>query len=209
MMNTYIEQFREWFNAREKREKFLIFIGSWALIYAVFTLTLFNTIDEKNALLAKEISKTDTDIQKTQEQLKFISEIPNTPIYKDWQKQNEKFQALKKQYSALLTKSSKDHWTSIIRTLLQSHPNISMVSIEQLPETARTAKTDNTAATGDIFEQHMKLVVTGNYGDMVAYLQSLEKALVNIHWDSLDYKVTEYPKADVTMEFSILYEKNT
>lgn len=205
MINAYIEQYREWFNAREKREKVLVFIASWAVIYALFTLLLFNPIGEKNDELRKEVTTTSNEIKKTEDQLKFLNEIPNTPIYKDWVKQNQQYQSLKKEYAALLTTSTKERWEEIIRTILASHPNINMVSISQLPET--TYASANAKANDHIYEQQMRLIISGNFVDIVAYLQALEKALINIHWNSLDYKVTEYPNADVTMEFSILYEK--
>lgn len=206
-MNKYLAIFKKWFDSRNLREKLLVCGLSWAMIYAIFSLTLFMPADTKNKVVLSEIKKTNEKILNWQEQLKYLNEIPNTPIYKEWVSSHKNYQSLKNKYKGLLGNPGTEKWEEIIKTILNEYPNITIEKILNAPE----AKFQTNIAQNEsdsIFQDQMQLTVIGSFEDIVNYLISLEKALPNIHWDSLNYVVTEYPQARVEMEFSVLYEKS-
>lgn len=205
-MNKYILQFKEWFNSRNLREKLLTCGLSWALIYAIFSLTLFMPLDNESKELTAEIKKTNDKIATWQSQLKYLNDIPNTPIFKEWISSHKNYQSMKEKYKIILGNAGTEKWEDIIKTILSNYPNITIEKIHNEPETKfETSVAQSTTDT--IFQEQMQLTVIGGFEDIVSYLVTLEKEMPNIHWDSLNYVVTEYPQARVEMEFSVLYEK--
>jgi hypothetical protein len=207
MMN-YINRFRTWFESCNLREKLLVCAFSWAVIYAAFAITFFRSLDNESTRLTTDIKKTTDKIESWKGQLKYLREIPNTSLYKEWISHRKSFDTLKNKYKNLLNSSSSDKWDEIIKTVLSSYPNITIAKIQNAPEAVfQTSKVQSEPES--IYQHQMMLTVEGTFPDTVGYLQYLEKTLPNIHWDKLTYEVKEYPMAEISMEFSILYDKNS
>jgi len=205
-MDKYLTNYRVWYQGRNLREKLLVITLSWALIYAIFSILFFHSIDAASEQNTKDLKTTNDQIKNWQTQLKFLADIPKTALYKEWVSEHNNYQALKDKYKNLLGKPGSNKWDDIIKTILSNYPNITIEKIENLPESAyETGKIQSTPDS--IYQQQMRLSVLGNFQDIVAYLSSLEAAMPTIHWDTLNYTVTTYPIARVEMEFSILYEK--
>lgn len=205
-MNNYSRKFKEWFELRNLREKFFICFFSWAVIYALFSLTLFLPLDRKSNIASETIKIARDKINSWKTQLKFIKEIPNTTLYKEWIVRHQNYLDLKAKYRNLLGDPNDKNWASILKTVLSDYPNITISSVHHTPET--TYQTEKVASEPDIiYQQKLNLSVVSEFQDTVGYLLYLEKTLPNIHWDTLIYDVKEYPLANVDMEFSVLYEK--
>lgn len=207
-MDKFLSKLKAWFDSRQLREKILVTALSWALIYAVFALAFFNQLDARYEDIAKEL-KIATDKNTSWEtQLKYLAEIPNSKLYKDWVSEHADYVTLKSKYKNLLGASGQDKWDDVIRTILANYPNITIVSVENLKEQVyETNKLGSNTET--IYQQQMRLEVIGTFQDIFDYLTTLEKTLPTIHWDSLNYVVNDYPNGQVEMEFSILYEKTS
>lgn len=204
--SNYIRQFKEWFESRNLREKFLVCFFSWALLYAIFAIIFFRPLDIEKTKLAEKIKKSNDQITSWKAQLKFIKDIPNTALYKEWSARHEKYLSLKKYYKNLLGDQGDEKWDAILQTVLGDYPNITVDSIHHSPESAyQTGKVDSKPDA--IYQQQLRLSVIGEYSDIVGYLTYLEKTLPNIYWNTLTYETMEYPLAQVEMEFSVIYEK--
>lgn len=205
-MQNYLNQYKNWYESRLPREKLLTLLVSWAVIYALFSLCIFQIQDTRKEKLSGDLKETRTKITSWQNQLNYLNEIPKTPLYKEWVNQHKNYDELKKKYKNLLDMPVSERWSEIIKTILQTYPNITIEKIENDPESAY--KNEQIKTIPDtIYEQKMRISVLGNFEDILGYLKSLESTLPNIHWNTLSYEVVEYPNAKVQMEFSILYEK--
>ena len=207
-MNKYLQKFKEWFATRNLREKFFVCILSWSLLYAIFSLILFRPVELKTNQLADDLKKTNNQIDSWKLQLKYLKDIPSTPLYKEWVVRHSNYEALKEKYKNLLGDPNDKKWETILKTVLSDYPNITIGAIHHEPEAAyQTSKIKSEPES--IYQQQLRLTVTGDFQNIVGYLLYLEKTLPNIHWNTLTYEVKDYPMAEVQMEFSILYEKQT
>ncbi len=206
-MDERLQQFKTWFEKRSLREKLWVTGLSFAIIYALFSLILFRPIDNRHAELTQQLKTASDNVKNWQTQLQYLTEIPKTNSYKEWVKEHNNYLLLKDKYKNLLGKSGPEKWDEIIKTVLSEYPNIAIEKIENKPETLyETSKIQSKPDT--IYQQQMRVTVKGDFNDIVSYLISLENALPSIHWDTLTYTVTDYPLAQVEMEFSIIYEKS-
>ncbi|MEY3758962.1 MAG: hypothetical protein RIR39_453 [Pseudomonadota bacterium] len=52
-----------------------------------------------------------------------------------------------------------------------------------------------------IYKHELAILFKGNYPDTVTYLKALEALSWVINWESIDYKVKEYPLAEISIHF--------
>jgi hypothetical protein len=206
-MDKYIELFKKWISERQLREKVLVAGLTWAFLYGIFALVLFKPVDDRGNELAKQVKLSIDQANNWKTQLQYLAEIPNSPGYKEWLNEHNSYMTLKNKYKSLLSQTGSAKWDDIIKTILSNYPNITIEKIENMPEAVFEGSKIQ-SQPDSIYQQQMRLVVLGNFNDIVAYLTTLESEMPNIHWDTLSYTVTEYPIARVQMEFSILYEKS-
>lgn len=203
----YLNLARRWFENLGLREKILVVALTWSLMYAVFSFIMFRPFDTRIAILRIDIKSMQEQILSWNKQIDALQKISQTTAYQEWVRQHRSYQNLKSQYKLFLQTSPSERWQDVIKTLLQSQTNITVVEIKNLPESLYNPSKLTTSAY-KIFQQQLSLVIYSNYFDTLNYIQQLEKKLPSVHWDRLDYQVTQYPLAKVEMEFSILYEKN-
>lgn len=206
MFDTQLDKARQWFDARDLREKILLSVLTWALIYACFSIFLYLPVDKRVQDLGGKIKKHNEEIANWKTQLKFLEDIKTTPIYKEWVTHNKSYESLRKAYKNILGKPIDEQWREITNTVLQNHPNIVIDEINNTKESLFQSSNIN-KSMGEIYQQQMHLSIFGNFADIVNYLEILENGLPNIYWNSLNYTVTEYPLAKADLEFAVLYEK--
>lgn len=207
-MNPYILFLKRWYDLRVMRERMLILGLSWALFYALFYFSLFRPLDIQEKTLREDIKSTNNQIKNWNVQIDALQKIADTPLYKTWVKQQKSFLDLHGKYKDLLKSASSNQWQDVIKAILQSQHNITIVQIKNFPEVAYNHTTPNTTTSATkIYEQRFLIVIYSNFFDTVNYIQRLEELLPNIHWDKLNYQVEQYPVAKVEMELSIFYEK--
>lgn len=207
-MNKYILKFRSWYEQCQTRERLLVIVLCWAILYGFFSVFFFKSLEYKQTLLVAQVKQSQSQLDNWKTQIDALNKISESPLYKQWLSQHKLFQRLEAQYKYLLNTSSSKQWQDVIKTILRSQNNITLVQIKNSPETLY-----NQANVGEgavkIYQQQLLLVINANFFDTVSYIQQLEEILPNIHWIKLDYQVTQYPMAKIEMEFSILYEKTS
>lgn len=206
-MNEHILKFRKWFEGRILREKIFVFLLSWAAMYALFSLIVFQPIENKKKVIVLDIKKNQDKITGWQNQIKFVEQIPTTPLYKEWMVRHQHYLSMKATYRNLFGDRNNKNWEKILKTVLSDYPNVTVEAVRHSPESVYQT-TAVTRMPEKIYQQQLQLTVSGSYFDLVGYLAHLEKMLPNIHWNTLVYEVKDYPTAQLDVEFSILYEKS-
>ncbi|EKD72143.1 MAG: hypothetical protein ACD_45C00750G0007 [uncultured bacterium] len=207
-MNKYILIFKKWYELRATREKVWIAAFGWALLYAIFYFFSLGSLDKQTSILGEGIKKTNHQIKSWNIQISALKQMSESPLYKQWTDQKQRLEGLRGKYQNFLQTNLPGQWQEIIKNILGvKQDNIHLVQIKDFPETVYKATEHNEKT--NLYQKTFRIVVNGNFFDTVSYLQQLEKLRPNVHWDSLNYQVVQYPIAKVEMEFSIFYEKNT
>lgn len=93
--------------------------------------------------------------------------------------------------------------TSLVRDVLQKENALILKNIETFPQ--KSAENDDTIKQlvsyikTPIYEQGIRLTFSGEYFSTLSYLKDMENLQWRLFWDEIDYKVTEYPKANITL----------
>lgn len=78
-----------------------------------------------------------------------------------------------------------------------------LISFERRPGTGITTTGESAVDDLDIRHREFRMVFEGGYQQTVAFLDSLEMDDIQLVWRSLDYEVTEYPEARITVRFDL------
>lgn len=110
----------------------------------------------------------------------------------------------------------------VLTSILQRETTLRLVSLENLApsmltsasvgavtplvgESAVAASEGLDAENGiQVYRHGLRMVFEGNYLETIRYLRSLENLDTTFFWQSLSYNVTEWPKANITLEIFTL-----
>jgi MSHA biogenesis protein MshJ len=73
---------------------------------------------------------------------------------------------------------------------------LTLLKLESLPATTLPEAKEQPQPS---YKHGLVITCAGTYADTVRYLESLEALQWAIIWESLDYKVKEYPMAEITI----------
>jgi len=205
-MNKYLILAYNWYEQRVTRERILVLLLSAAFLYGIFYLFLFNSLDAREADLRKELKQLRDQSQAWQLQIDTLKQISNTALYKQWLSQHKNFTQLQNQYQHLINKHGPSDWRNVVKSALEAQKNVTLVQLKDYPDAAYLSGGNQSS---QIFQQKHLIVVYSNFFDTIDFISKLESLLPNVKWDSLNYQVTNYPIAQVQMEFSIFYEKKS
>lgn len=84
-----------------------------------------------------------------------------------------------------------------LKSALSSSNELTLLSLKTLP-----SKPLSNEANNRYFIHPMTATFRGQYGAITRYLQALEALPMKYHWQTLNYRVTQYPWAEVTLTVS-------
>lgn len=90
--------------------------------------------------------------------------------------------------------------TKVLQDLLASKYNLVLLQLQNLPSKVVLLSQSNLK----VVEHSMIVKFKGDYFSTMNYLQAIESLPWKISWDRLEYKVIEYPTAEVTLQIHIL-----
>ena len=83
----------------------------------------------------------------------------------------------------------------ILHDLLTTTGNLALIQLDNTPPKEVTLPPLNSRA----FEHGIIIKFSGDYFSTMHYLQAIENLKWKISWDKLEYKVTQYPNAEITL----------
>jgi MSHA biogenesis protein MshJ len=105
---------------------------------------------------------------------------------------------------------TKDQMAAISREILKLKSNaINLTGVDKLPaipwEPINIDQSDLlNMATGDVYVYAFNIQFESDYFNTLEFIKQVEKIPWPIYWDRLDYKVSEYPKANVILKIHLL-----
>lgn len=207
MMNYY-NQLKNWYESRQLRDRVLFICLTWFLIIILFTLLLIKPLIHRMQTMRVTLNNIEKQVNTITIQIDAVSKLSNTPLYKQWLKEQHAFTNVQGQYQSTLQTFASKKWQDVVRFILQPQSNINLTEIKNYPETAYNSSATTTNNQTSIYQQRLAISGYTTYFMAIKYLQNLERQLPTIHWNSLHYQVTQYPTAQIEMEFSVFYDKN-
>ena len=214
-MNTRFAFIEKWLDKKTKRERFYWFLSGFVFIYFLFfILFLRPVIGEKKDLNQKLFDlKAQTDL--LEQKISIVNDTFKTPAFMqmlgEYQMLTSKLNRLQQQIDNINTSYlSVDELSNLTKKIInQPSNNSTLISLNELPiepwppiDWKSKINVLNDVPAG--YQHILQIEFQNDYIDAFEYIKNLEKMSQHIYWDSLDYKVLQYPKADVVIKFHVL-----
>lgn len=210
-MPPFIANWQQKIDSRVLRERVLIFLTLLTLVFLLWSLIIQNGLD-KSADALEAQTKTLSDQRKTLEaQVASIAAI--TSVDPDVPQKNAIAQITAElaQLDAQLANLSQglvsaDQLPQILQDVLLKTRDLTLVQLQTLPAQELQLKVLDQKAPGEapdagagVFKHAVSLRVSGEYFQVIKFLQSLEQLPWRFYWEQLDYQVSEYPRANIEL----------
>lgn len=208
-------------DARNTRERALIAVSCWAIIYLLWDFVFFQPLNAKKDALQLRFDATNQEmVQLNAQQQVFVQALssdPNAGRRREIIALEANIINLDEEINRLsdgLIPAEK--LPQLLHDVLRASENLKLVSMRTLPAEllplpygrgeqpedvdveeflALQAKTEP-----KIFKHAVKLSLEGSYFDVMQYLSAVEQLNWKVYWDVLDYRVESYPKARVEVK---------
>jgi MSHA biogenesis protein MshJ len=212
-MKHLINTANDYINNLSLREKLLLLAVVIAAIYSVWDLVFFTPyIEKQRQQMAQQKEISDKQVAMVEE----IAKI--TSMLKQSEDPNKKLQhdiKLVKQESVLVDEQLNEKFdklipptqiTALVKNILSESEGLRLLSLENkpvevielLPEDQRD-KDISSAETAKLYKHTSTIKFLGDYRSLYQYLVKLESSDWNLYWDQLQYEVTQYPFAEISL----------
>ena len=226
----YWKQFDDWINAREPRERVLLFASSIILPGVLMSSLLVQPAVAERKRLTLDATTDQAEISKMTLELQSLAKArgadPDVALRAKLADMQAKMAEFQKQVDVQAVELvSPEKMAGVLEKILANSPRIQVVEVKVLPRTsvdfdkgaaaapaekpqdAKAEPTQDKKSNG-IYRHGVEIAIRGNYLDLVAYLKQIESQPVRILWDKVNLSVGDYPT--VTMRvvvYTISMEK--
>lgn len=203
-------------NQRNVRERVLIALSCWAVVYLVWEFIAFQPLNAKKAELQQRFDAVSSELVQLDAQqqvfVKALTADPNAGRRRELVAKQEQITQLDSEINKLsdgLIPAGK--LPQLLHDVLQVNKSLTLVSMRSLPAQHLTLPYPQSEGVDDddlqeelpqrndprIFKHGVKMTLRGGYFDVLAYLQAIENLEWRVYWELLDYQVKGYPSATV------------
>lgn len=207
-MNQQLDKLLQGFNALNRREKIMSTTAAVVLLWATWDNTVQQPLQAQSRQLDQEIAGLESNLTSQQliaDQLKQMD--PRNPLQEQLRQVQSSVDRMKQQLDSGEKKFvPAPLMASALRDMLQQHGNLKLVKLETLP-TRPFGNADNQPVW--VYCHTLELTVRGDFFSTLDYLKALETLPWRVHWNSIDYRVAEYPLAETRIQvYTLSFEKD-
>lgn len=212
-MKQYWERYAAQLNARNARERALIFVMAVAVVWALLNALLLDPLLAKKKRLTQEASQQQTQLQQLQAQIGTILSggrvDPDAATRVRLAALNQKLEqsraALQSVQQSLVPP---EKMARLLEDVLTQNRNLKLVSLKTLPVSgvlekpadAAPPKSGEKAPGGPAIYKHgVEIAVSGSYAELTQYLETMEKLPWQMIWGKAEMRVEAYPLVTLTI----------
>lgn len=203
-----MQQWHEWsekFDALSARERGLVAMSVTAFLF-VLAYLIFEPYWLERGKLDKGIAAMTQDNKKLQTQIKLFETRLSVDPNQDYR---QRLVSLKSQLGDLDGQFAThnvvpaNYMPTLLNAVLEKARNIKVLSFKSLPpESLLQGKGDKENI--NLYSHGVRLVIQGDYFSVLKFMKAVEEMPDKLYWKSMDYRVKDYPDADVVLEFYTL-----
>jgi MSHA biogenesis protein MshJ len=198
------QQLSQRFSGLKEREKYTAFIGALLLCLWLFMMQSLVPAFEQMSKVDQQIKSATMTVQQQVNTLSALQQQAGTDVDATYRQEVE---ALQRQEQDLQEKISRltsyfigsERMALVLQDVLKSSNNVKMKSVIANPPVPLTFADQGSDNKAVIYQHSTVVVLTGDYFALSAVLERLDALSWSLGWQSLDYKVTEYPNAELTL----------
>jgi len=205
MSNTLNLKLRLWLQERTQQQRILILIGTMFVLLWIWFLLWENDYRTRYDAAVSQEKSLIADIQKTDQENESLKKILSSPealrghglLKQQLAEANAQIQA----FTTHLVSSSA--MVNALEKILDENPELKLRGLKNEANfmiTPPSAEPLKNIQLVKLYQHDFTLQFEGNYFATLTYLQKLEALPWQFYWDRIEYKVTKYPQAEVSIK---------
>lgn len=204
-------QWREQFSGLARREKLLVFLavlagvalGGWQLMVTP-VLAEREQVWDRTQALEEEHQALATQRESLSAEL---DEDPNEQLERRAAQLQRRLDRLDTDLEELTTGLiSPEDMVAVLRDMLSEHEGVELQGVShQAPRAVSVAGEQVSGEDGSgLYAHSVRVVISGEFKNLFRYFQALEAMDDRLGWRTLDYRVTDWPRAEVSISLQTL-----
>jgi len=193
-------------NSRTQRERILLLVTGGAFVVSVIYSLLITPVNQQLANVQEEKLNLTQQYEATHNQLLVLQGGANKGLAKS-NAQLQLEELLEKRNESLLKFKSKivppTRIPYLLESMLRDLSNLKLVSLETLERAPFNSSKESNDSSA-LYKHRVRITFTGEYINMLRYLKRVEKLPFPIGWESLEYKITRFPQAQIVLTIYLL-----
>jgi len=196
------------------RERILLLLVSIAVIYAAWDGLIYSNQTQyhrqlitQQQQLASQQQERQLAIANTTAKLAHFAQTKEAKKQAIIDAKNNLKQLSKQLDSALSKLVPPTKITELLHNLLLQTHGLKLLDLNNEPVKIITLDSENNSAISTnngqphslLYKHATTIKLSGNYQQLYHYLQMIERSKWSLYWDALDYRVTNYPNAKITI----------
>lgn len=212
-MKQYWERYAALLNARNSRERALIFVMVLVVVWGLLSALLLDPLLAKKKRLTLDANQQQTQMQQLQAQIEnMLSGGQVDPDAATRVRLAALNQKLEQSRAALQSVRQNlvppEKMARLLEDVLTQNRNLKLVSLKTLPVSgvlempadAAPPKTEEKKPAGPAIYKHgVEIAVSGSYAELTQYLDTMEKLPWRMIWGKAEMRVEEYPLVTLTI----------
>jgi MSHA biogenesis protein MshJ len=210
-MTTNLETFQQRFARLSQREKLMVVGAVLLMVWAGWDNLFYQGLRKDNLALQAEIASLRSQLLAHRQIAKQLEDInrndPNANNRQQLAQLQQSVNSLKQRLSLGEKKFVPSQlMASALRDMLKQHGNLKLVKLETLPVSPFGIGEQQPAW---VYRHAMSITLQGDYFSTLNYLKALENLPWRIHWDSIAYRVKDYPLAETRIQvYTLSFEED-
>ena len=195
------------------RERAMVMVGIPLLLVVAGEFLVFGPARDQAADARKQADREETEIKALSTVLAERPAVAPLPAADQLLRQrNELRGQLDAAHAIVATVKQTVDWGTVVRATVTGTPGLTLTQLKTMPAelvysptTVKPAAPGASAATfvlagGEtVYRHRAELTVSGNFGTVLGYLQTLQRVPGDLHWNRLQLSVAAYPQASVQL----------
>jgi MSHA biogenesis protein MshJ len=189
-MNMLLTKYQRIIDQLPTIKKSVILAAFFGLTFIVWYYGLWQNLRNSTAATVSKIEVIRSYVRETESQLE--------PMEKELKARKEMYDkniSSAASNSTTITLLSPQQKSDALYDILTSNNSLVLLQLKNMPPKEVLLSQTNSK----IFEHGIVIKFLGDYFSVMKYLQAIEKLKWEIFWDKLEYKVTKYPMAEITL----------
>lgn len=197
--------------ALSRRERTLValalVLGPLLIGYSLFVDPQSNRLKVMESTLATEgaaAARLQAEVANLQQQLAIDPDAGRKADLAALNGERDKLDEQLRQFSSVLVRP--EQMNGLLESLLARQAGLSLVSLKTLApqsvlpvEEVKEGEAKSLERSFDLYRHGVEIRLEGGYGQLQAYLSQLEKLQQKLLWGQLNYRVIDYPRAELTL----------
>lgn len=196
-------------NQRSHRERALLLVTGAALIW-MFMFNIITPLSNKIDDSLEERNNLEQQYQGTLQALNQLQDKLHGKINPATHNEAQQLEAILEEHNKSLNKFKgklilAQDVPYLLENVLNDFLGLSLLKVETL-EPVRLKNNQDNSPLEALYRQSIKMTFVGEYDELLRYVKRIENLPYPIWWETLEYKITRFPKAQIELTVYIISE---